>query len=194
MQFEYLHRSQNNPRESLWNPFTHKSIEEPRLWFYFKQKHYTVSLNPITYFYNEALLGKEADFNIKPNNIWQAVVAVETNQPIKKWTIKERVTYEYRFLQSLNYVPIGRLRFRAFVQYQLTNKTRLLTYSDNFFNVPPHKLHNNFDQSWNLIGFSHQFTHKFALDLGYMRNHKQRPNRTEFDEENGLSMAVNIKL
>lgn len=193
-QFEYLHRSQNNPRQSLWNPFTHESIDEPRLWFFFKQKHYTVLLNPITYFYNEALLGKESDFNIKPNHIWQAVVGIEARQACKKWTIKERVLYEYRFLQSLNYVPIGRLRLRGLLQYQWTAKTKLQIYNDVFLNAPPHKLTNNFDQNWAMLSVIRQVTPKISFETGYMRNHRERPNRIEFDEENGFSFALNLKL
>lgn len=30
--------------------------------------------------------------------------------------------------------------------------------------------------------------------MAYMRNHKERANHTEFDEENGFSLALNIKL
>ncbi len=193
-QFEYLHRSQNNPRQSIWNPFAHTALEEPRIWFNFKQKHYTVFFNPITYFYSQPSLGKESDFNIKPNQIWQAVVGLELKQDIKKWTVKERVVYEGRWLESLNYVPIGRLRFRGLLQYQLNNKTKLQAYNDVFFNAPPHKLKSNFDQNWSSFGFSQQLNRKVALDMAYMRNHKERSNHTEFDEENGFSLALNIKL
>ncbi len=193
-QFEYLHRSQNNFRESLWNPFTHAALEEPRIWFNFKQKHYTIFLNPITFFYSYPTLGKEADFNAKPNQIWQTVVALELNQNIKKWTIKERIVYEGRWLQSLDYTLIGRVRFRGLVQYQLNEKTKFQIYDDVFFNAPPHKLKNNFDQNWTSFGISQKINRKIALDMAYMRNHKVRANQTEFDEENGFSLALNIKL
>ena len=194
IQFEYVHRSQNNYRESKWNPFGHEALEEPRLWFNFKQKNYTVFLNPITYYYSLPMLGKEADFNIKPNTIWQACVGIEAKQNIKKWTIKERMLYEYRFLKSLNYVPVGRVRLRALVQYALTDKTKLQAYSDVFLNTPPHRFPYLFDQNWSLMGLSHQFTPKFTMELGYMRNHRVRLNRIEFDEENAVNMAFNFKL
>ena len=193
-QLEYLHRSQNNFRESIWNPFTHEALEEVRIWFNFKQKHYTVFLNPITYFYSNPSLGKEADFNAKPNQIWQAVVALELNQNIHKWTIKERVVYEGRWLESLHYVPIGRVRFRGLLQYQLNEKTKLQAYDDVFLNAPPHKLKNSFDQNWSSFGISQKINRKIALDIAYMRNHRVRANQTEFDEENGFSLALNIKL
>ena len=193
-QFEYLHRSQNNFLQSMWNPFAHEALEEPRIWFNFNEKHYTVLLNPITYFYSEPNLGKEADFNVKPNHIWQAVVALEMKQNIKKWTIKERIMYEYRWIESLNYVPVGRIRLRGLLQYQVNEKIKLQAYNDIFFNAPPHKLEGLFDQNWFSFGISRQLNRKLTLDMAYMRNHRERSNHTEFDEENALSFALNIKL
>lgn len=194
VQFEYVHRSQNNPRVNLWNPLNHESFEEPRLWFFFKQKNYTVQLNPITYFYSEALLGKEADFDVKPNNIWQSVVGLEVRQERSKWTIKERAQYEYRCLQSLNFVPIGRLRLRATVQYQLTPKTKLQLFSELFLNTPPNKLTNNFDQNWALIGVVHKINDRVNFDLGIMRNYRKRANGIEFDHETAINGGVNFRI
>jgi Protein of unknown function (DUF2490) len=193
-QFEYLHRSQNNFRESRWNPFNHESFEEPRLWFYFKQPKFTIQLNPITYFYSEPLLGKEADFNIKPNHIWQAVIGLDLRQEQKKWTIKERVQYEYRWLKSLNFVPIGRLRFRGTVQYQATTKTKIQVFDEVFLNTPPHKLARNFDQNWFLVGIIHQLNKYVGLDLGIMRNYRQRQNRLEFDHETAINVGANFRI
>jgi Protein of unknown function (DUF2490) len=194
VQFEYVHRSQNNPRVNLWNPLNHESFEEPRLWFYFKQKNYTIQLNPITYFYSEALLGKEADFNIKPNNIWQSVVGLEVRQEVKKWLIKERFQYEYRWLQSLNYVPIGRLRLRGTVQYQLTPKTKIQALTELFLNAPPNKLTNNFDQNWSLVGVVHKINEHVNFEVGIMRNYRKRANGTEFDHETGINCGVNFRI
>ncbi len=193
-QFEYLHRSQNNFRESNWNPFTHEALEEPRIWFNFKQKHYTLFLNPISYYYSLPTLGKEEDFNIKPNQIWQSAIAFELNQNKKKWTVKERIVYEFRCMESRQYIPVGRVRLRGLLQYQVNPKVRLQVYNDVFINAPPHKLRHNFDQNWSSFGISRQLNPKVALDMAYMRNHKVRANQTEFDEENGFSLALNIKL
>jgi hypothetical protein len=194
VQFEYIHRSQNNPRESLWNPLNHESFEEPRLWFYFKQKNYTLQLNPITYFYSETLLGKEADFDVKPNNIWQSVVGLDVFQTTGKWTTKARFQYEYRWLQSLNYVPIGRVRVRGTVQYQLTEKTKIQAFNEVFLNAPPHKLTNNFDQNWALIGIIHKINSHFNVEIGIMRNYRQRPNGIEFDNETGINGGLNFRI
>jgi hypothetical protein len=194
VQFEYVHRSQNNPRVNLWNPLNHEGFEEPRLWFYFKQKNYTILLNPITYFYSEALLGKEADFDVKPNNIWQSVVGLEVRQEMRKWTIKERFQYEYRWLQSLNYVPVGRIRLRGTVQYQVTPKTKLQAYDDLFLNTFPNKLTNNFDQNWTAIGIVHKINDRVSFDLSLMRNYRKRANGVEFDYETGINGGVNFRI
>jgi hypothetical protein len=194
LQLEYTHRSQNNYRESMWNPFAHETMEQSRLWINYKQKGYTVLLNPISFGYSFPLLGKEADFNAKPNIVWQSVVGIEGIKAINQWILKGRAIYEFRAPKSLDYLVVGRVRFRALVQYKVTPKTKLMAYSDNFFNVPPHKLTNNFDQSWNFLGFSHTFTPKFTLDLGVMRNHRQRANGFEFDEEKALNCMMNFRL
>ncbi len=193
-QFEYVHRSQNNFRVNMWNPLNHESFEEPRLWFYFKQKNYTIQLNPITYFYSEALLGKEADFDTAPNNIWQSVVGLEVRQTASKWLFKERFQYEYRWLQSLNYVPIGRLRLRGTVQYQALKHTKLQVFNEVFLSAPPHKLANNFDQNWFAVGVIHQITDRINVDLSLMRNYRQRANGLEFDHETGLNGGVNFRI
>jgi hypothetical protein len=194
VQFEYVHRSQNNFRESRWNPLNHESFEEPRLWFYFKQKNYTIQLNPLTYFYSEALLGKEADFDIPVNHIWQSVVGLDVRQDIKKWTFKERAQYEYRWLKSLNYLPIGRLRTRTTVQYQITTKTKLQIFDELFLNTAPHKLKKTFDQNWFVVGVIHQINSHINFDLGIMRNYRQRQNGIEFDHETAINGGVNFRI
>jgi Protein of unknown function (DUF2490) len=194
VQFEYIHRSQNNPRVNLWNPLNHESFEEPRLWFFFKQKNYTIQLNPLTFFYSERLLGKEADFDVPSNQIWQAVVGLEVRQNKKKWAFKERFQYEYRFLKSLNYVPIGRLRLRGTVQYQVTPKTKLQVIDEVFLSMPPNKLTNNFDQNWFIVGFVHQFNDHINADFGIMRNYIKRANGIEFDHETAINGGVNFRI
>jgi hypothetical protein len=193
-QFEYVHRSQNNFRESRWNPLSHEALEEPRLWFYFKQPKYTVQFNPISYLYSEAFLGKESDFNIPANHIWQSVVGLEVRQELKKWTIKERCQYEYRWLKSLNYVPVGRFRIRGTIQYQATTKTKFQVYDDIFLSAPPHKLKNNFDQNWLAMGIIHQVNSHINFEVSIMRNYRQRPNGLEFDHELALNGGVNFRI
>jgi hypothetical protein len=195
MQFEYVHRSQNNYRESRWNPLSHELLEEPRLWFYFKEKNYTIQLNPITYLYSEPLLGKEDDFLDKnKNQEWRSVVGLDVHQDVHKWVFKERIQYEGRWLKNLNYVVTGRFRLRGTVQYQVTPKTKFQLYNEVFLSAPPHKLANNFDQNWFSIGIIHKINDRIGFDLGIMRNYKKRANGLEFDHETGLNVGINFRL
>jgi hypothetical protein len=195
VQFEYVHRSQNNYRESRWNPLNHELLEEPRLWFYFKEKNYTIQLNPVTFLYTEPLLGKEDDFLDKfKNKEWRSVVGFDAHQDGQKWIFKERIQYEGRWLKNLNYVVTGRIRLRGTVQYQVTEKTKLQIYSEVFLSAPPHKLANNFDQNWFLVGMIHKINDHVNVDVGIMRNYKKRSNGVEFDHETGLSCGVNFRI
>ena len=193
-QFEYVHRSQNDYHISKINPLSKESLEELRAWFYYKRNNFTVQFNPITYIYSKILLGKEADYFVKPNIEWRSTIGLDVKQNVSKFTFKERFQYDYRWMKILNYKPTGRVRFRGTIQYALTDKTKLQYFSEIFLNAPPHKLKNDFDQSWALIGVMHQLTPKVVFDIGYMRNHKKRPNGIEYDEENAISMGLNFRL
>ena len=193
-QFEYVHRSQNDYHISKWNPLSKESLEELRLWFYYRKNNFTVQFNPVTYIYSKILLGKEADYFLKPNIEWRSTMGLVLKQNVSKWIFQERVQYDYRWMKNLNYQPIGRIRLRGTVQYALTEKTKLQCYEELFLNAPPHKLKNNFDQNWALIGISHQLTPKFAFDIGYMRNHRKRQNGVEFVVENAINIGLNFKL
>lgn len=193
-QFEYVHRSQNDYHISKWNPLLKLSLEEIRAWFYLKKNNYTVQFNPFTFIYSKILLGKESDYLLKPNMEWRSTIGVDVKQNISKWTFKERVQYDARWIKNLDYRATGRARFRATVQYALTDKTKLQCYEELFLNVPPHKMTNDFDQNWALIGVIHQFKSNFAIEIGYMRNHRKRINGFEYDEENALSMGLNFKI
>jgi hypothetical protein len=194
IQFEYLHRSQNNFHESRWNPLNNEISEQPRLWLFFKQKNYTFQLSPLSFLYSEPLLGKEADFKAPKNIEWRSVVGVETQQTEKKWTFKERVQYEARWLKTANFVVTGRIRMRGTLQYQVTPKTKLQMYDDVFFNMPPHKLTQNFDQNWFLVGIMRKINDHVNFDLGIMRNYKKRPNGTEFDHETGINTGFSFRI
>ena len=193
-QFEYVHRSQNDYHISKWNPLSKESLEEIRVWFYYKKNNFTIQFNPVTYIYSKILLGKEADYFLKPNIEWRSTVGFVLKQNVSKLIFQERIQYDYRWMKILNYKPTGRVRLRGTVQYVLTPKTKLQCYEEVFFNAPPHKLKNNFDQNWALIGITHQLTPKFAFDIGYMRNHRKRPNGIEFDEENAVNIGLNFRL
>lgn len=193
-QFEYVHRSQNDYHISKVNPFSKESLEELRAWFYYKRNNFTVQFNPLTYIYSRLLLGKEADYLVKPNIEWRTTIGLDVKQNVSKLTFKERVQYDYRLMKILNYKPTGRVRLRGTIQYAVTDKTKLQCFSEIFVNAPPHKLKNDFDQNWALIGIVHQLTPKVAFDIGYMRNHKKRPNGIEFDEENAVSLGLNFRL
>jgi hypothetical protein len=194
VQLEYVHRQQNNFRESRWNPFNHESLEEPRLWFHFKQPTYTLQLNPITYIYSEPLLGTEADFKIKHNEEWRSVVGLEVFQNVGKWTFKERIQYEYRWQKFLHYVPTGRIRLKATVQYQVTSKTKVQVYNEVFLNTPPHKLANNFDQDWFLVGINHKINDRVNFDIGIMRNYRKRITVVEYDHETAINCGANFRI
>ena len=193
-QFEYVHRSQNDYHISKINPLSKESLEELRAWFYYKRNNFTLQFNPVTYIYSKILLGKEADYFLKPNIEWRSTMGLVVKQNVSKWTFQERIQYDYRWMKILNYKPIGRVRLRGTIQYAVTDKTKLQCFEEVFLNALPHKLKNDFDQNWALIGIVHQLTPKIALDIGYMRNHKKRPNGVEFDEENAISLGLNFRL
>jgi hypothetical protein len=89
---------------------------------------------------------------------------------------------------------VGRARLKGTIQYALTDKTKLQCFEELFLNAPPHKLKNDFDQNWALVGIVHQLSPKIGIDFGYMRNLKKRPNGIEYDDENAINIGLNFKL
>jgi hypothetical protein len=98
-QFEYVHRSQNDYHISKWNPISKESLEELRAWFYLKKGNATFQFNPLTYIYSKFLLGKESDYTARPNIEWRSTLGLELRQNASRWTFKQRVQYDFRWMR-----------------------------------------------------------------------------------------------
>jgi hypothetical protein len=189
---DYIHRLQNDIGSQ--NPFTHASLAQLRFWENYKYKNWLFQLNPFSYIVSSQYLGKLSDYNVKPNLEYRFAVSAEVKQTAGKWTFKERGQYEYRVLRSLNYGGTARARARFLAQYVITDKTKCSFSEEYWFNVPPRKVPNVFDQNWILVNVSQQVSKKLAIELGYRRNIRERNTLKEFDEENGLEVAANLKF
>ncbi len=189
---DYIHRQQNNVGEK--NPLAHESFEQLRFWANYKHNKWLFQVNPFSFIHSVPLLGKLSDYNAQPNIEYRFAASAELKQTVGKWTFKERGQYEYRVLKSLNYDGTARARARFFAQYALAKNTKFTFFEEYWFNVPPRKVPNRFDQNWTYLGVSQQITKVTSLELGYRRNLRERNSLTEFDDENALDVAVSLKF
>ena len=189
---DYIHRLQNELGKK--NPLAHASLAQLRFWQNYRTGNWLFQINPFSYIVSSAFLGKWSDYNIPKNIEYRFAASAEMKQTVGKWTFKERGQYEYRFLKSLNYKATARARVRGVIQYAFTNKTRCSFSEEYWFNVPPRKVPNRFDQNWIMVNISQQVSKKLALELGYRHNVRERITLTEFDEENGIEIAGNLKF
>lgn len=191
---DYVHRQQNDARISKINPFQRESLDELRLWAILKKKYVSFLFNPVTYMYSKPLLGKAADYEAAANYEIRFAVGAEARQTRSKWNFRERAQYEYRIQKSDNYRASGRIRLRNTLQYALSAKNSLAFFNEVFLNTGPNPKPNFFDQTWNMLSFGRQLTSKMKLDVGIMRNLRERRSLTEFDDENALNLAFTFKF
>ena len=189
---DYIHRQQNDLGAK--SPFPEPSLRQLRLWLYYKKGDFTFQINPFSYVKSFQSLGKLSDYNVPPNLEYRFAVAGEWKQTAGKFTFKERGQYEYRLLKFFNYAAVYRGRLRGLVQYAFTDKTKLSLSEEYWYNLPPRKVHNKFDQNWLLLNVSQQLTKTFALEFGYRYSTKERNSLTEFDYDNGIDIAANFKF
>lgn len=194
MQVEYWYRTQSDLEHPRWNLFSRQWSQQPRIWLNYRQKNYSIVSYPFSYVYSTPFIGKMTDYNLLPNHTFSSAAGIEGQQKVKKWTFRERAMYECRISKLQNFKPAGRSRFRAMTQYQVTPKWRLTASNEVFFSMPPNKPVHIFDQNWASFSTAFQLNPKYTLDLGYMRNHRERPNGIEFDEENTLTFGLNVRL
>ena len=188
-------RRQNDYHLSTNNLLNVELSELYRLWIYYKPTgNVTFQFNPISYYHVKPFYGKETDYT-KPDNIeWRTAIGTELTQKNAKFTFKEKQTYEYRFLKSLNNVPIGRLRLKNTVQYAVSKNWKLAVWDDLQLSMPPNRPKNFFDQNWFAAGWVYSGSQKVSIELYYMRNRSERSSRPEFDVENGVYLNLEIKL
>ncbi len=188
-------RRQNDYHLSTVNPLDVELSELYRLWIYYKiTGSVTVQFNPISFYHVKPFYGKETDY-VKPDNEeWRSAIGTELTQKAGKFIFKEKQTYEYRFIKSLNYVPVGRLRLKNTVQCALTNKFKIAVWDDLQLGMPPNHPKNLFDQNWFAVGGVYNYNPKMTIELYYMRNRTERSSAVEFDVENGFYLNLEIRL
>ena len=188
-------RRQNDYHLSTGNLLNVELSELYRLWIYYKLNgNVTIQFNPISYYHVKPFYGKETDYT-KPDNIeWRSAIGTEWTQKTGKFTFREKQTYEYRFLKSLNNVPVGRLRLKNTVQFAINKQWKLAVWDDLQLSMPPHSPKNFFDQNWFAAGWVYAATHKTNIELYYMRNRTERSSGNEYDVENGVYLNLEIRL
>ena len=188
-------RRQNDFHLSTHNLLDVELSELYRLWIYYKlSPNVTIQFNPISYYHVKPFYGKETDY-IKPDNIeWRTAIGTELTQKNADFTFKEKQTYEFRFLKSLNNVPIGRLRLKNTVQYAVSKQWKLAVWDDLQISMPPNRPKNIFDQNWFAAGWVYAGFQNATIELYYMRNRTERNSGIEFDVENGVYLNLEIRL
>lgn len=194
---EYIWRRQSDFRSDKSNPMAMPLATGYRLNFIYRAKNWNYSLmNWLVR--NNALYAKMSDFN-RPDR-WEIRPSffAEWNHPLsKKWSLRLRGGYEYRFFKRDDDTwgdEQGRIRFRIQGRYNFNAKNMLLVHNEILYNFPPNVPANTFSQNQSYLGLQHNFTPHLSSEIGYIYNYRQRASLVEFDEENILQANLYIRF
>ncbi len=191
---EGFYRQQNNFHYNKNNPFYSPLMRGGRVFLFYKIKNYTLGLSPIMYLKSFQLLGKKSDFEINTNQEYRFNAFVENSQNFGKLNLRARLSYELRYLQSLDYSPIGRFRPRLFFKYPLSKNTFINGFEDIMLNTWPNQPSPVFNINQLYLGVNQKLNTHLALELGIFNNFRQRRSIVEFDNENAISLLLQVKL
>lgn len=196
----FLWRRQNNYLENRYNPLvsplligaqgliTHRNTTNT-VWVHIAQ---------LTYMMSHQLLGKPDDFNAPIGKEFRYAGGIEFNQEVnEKLTFRQRFMQELRFFQANDFRPIGRVRGRANVRYQLTPFVSANGVTELLFFDPPvlsNQKSFRFHQFWLGGSLLWSLSERVNLETGYTFIHSRRNTVVEFDEQNVLNLHLSINI
>lgn len=187
-------RQQSNFHVDKNNPFTSPLMRAGRIFVFYKKNHTVLGISPMMYIHSHQLLGKEADFSVKSNQEYRSNVFVEQWKDFGKINLRLRLSYELRYLQNLNYVPIGRFRPRLTAKYPITKKLWVIAYEDLMLNTVPNTQASVFNINQAYLGFNRRLSKNIDVEIGYFNNFRKRNSLVEFDNENALNLMLQVKF
>lgn len=194
VQGEYHWRRQNNFLISRWNPLGNPFLQAGRIIVSYQRKAWTFQLNP-NYFHAHPLLGKAADFNNPAGSEWRLATYAEWAKIRKKFTLRLRGGYEYRFLERNDFKSTGRARFRIQGRYNVSDRVRWIVSDEPLVNVGPNAAPVFFSQNQAYTGFDFDLIQPWlGAEVGYLYVLRKRLNGVEFDNEHALGVQLKIRL
>ncbi len=196
----FLWRRQNNhyanPHNPIFNPLligaqtliTHRNTKNT-VWVHIAQISYMVS---------HQLLGKPDDYKAPIGKEIRYAGGVEFNQEVnEKLTFRQRLMQELRFFQANDFQPVGRVRGRANIRYQLAPFVSINGVTELLFHDPPLLTGQKpfrFHQFWLGGSLLWSLSERVNLETGYTFIHGRRSTVVEFDEQNVLNLHLSIQI
>lgn len=196
----FLWRRQNSYQINPKNPLTnHLMIGGQGLITYRNPKNTVwVHIAQLTYMVTNQLLGKTEDFNAPVGKEFRYAGGVEFNQEVnEKLTFRQRFMQELRFHKANDFQPVGRVRGRATVRYQVKPYVSLNAVTEVLFHDPPllpNQTPFRFHQFWLGGSLIWDFSERVSLETGYTFIHGRRATLVEFDEQNILNIHLSIDI
>ena len=196
----FFWRRQNNYHENRNNPvinplmiggqtlITHRNTKNT-VWVHIAQISYMVS---------HQLLGKPDDYKAPIGKEIRYAGGVEFNQEVnEKLTFRQRLMQELRFFQANDFQPVGRVRGRANIRYQLAPFVSINGVTELLFHDPPLLTGQKpfrFHQFWLGGSLLWSLSERVNLETGYTFIHGRRSTVVEFDEQNVLNLHLSIQI
>jgi hypothetical protein len=146
------------------------------------------------YIQSYQLLGKESDFIIAPNQEYRSNVYVEQWKDFGKLNLRLRLSYELRFLRSLDYTPVGRFRPRVVARYPIAKNLLVIAHNDFMLGALPNTPSPIYGINQAYFGLNKRFNKQIDFEIGYFNNFRKRSSLVEFDNENVINMALQVKF
>lgn len=157
-----------------------------------------IHIAQISYMVSNQLLGKPEDFNAPVGREIRYAGGVELNQEVnEKLTFRQRFMQELRFFKANDFQPVGRVRGRANIRYQLTPFVSVNGVTELLFHDPPllkGQKPFRFHQFWLGGSLLWSIGERVNLETGYTFIHGRRATLIEFDEQNVLNLHLAIDI
>jgi hypothetical protein len=144
------------------------------------------------------LLGKPDDYNAPIGKEIRYAGGVEFNQEVnEKLTLRQRFLQELRFFKANDFHPVGRIRGRATIRYQLKPFVSINGVTELLFHDPPvlsGQKPIRFHQFWLGGSLIWSLGERVNLETGYTFIHGRRSAVIEFDEQNVLNLHLSIEI
>lgn len=193
-------RRQNNYNENRYNPLNNPLMIGGQTLITYRNTQNTVWVHiaQLSYMVSNQLLGKAADFNVPIGKEIRYAGGVEFNQEVnEKLTFRQRFLQELRFFKANDYQPVGRVRGRANVRYQLTPFVSVNAVTEILVHDPPlirGQKPFRFHQLWLGGSLLWSLNERVNLETGYTFIHGRRTNIVEFDEQNVLNLHLSVDI
>jgi Protein of unknown function (DUF2490) len=196
----FMWRRQNNYHKNPHNPTASPlTIGGQTLISYRNTKNTLwVHIAQISFMVSNQLLGKADDFNAPLGKEIRYAGGVEFNQEVnEKLTFRQRFMQELRFFKANDFHPVGRVRGRANIRYQLTPFVSINGVTELLFHDPPllsGQKAFRFHQFWMGSSLLWGLSERVNLETGYTFIHGRRSTLVEFDEQNVLNLHLAIDI